>query len=159
VTTVSNFYVHGAAAMTSNDDTWSTPRDKFDEWNQEFNFTLDAAAMQKSALCSQWFGPDHEDPQRRDALVMDWFKEAGGGTVWLNPPYGRSINKWVKKADTESKRGAIVVCLVPSRTDTHWFHNYCISHEVRYLRGRLKFGGVKTSAPFPSALVVMRGSS
>jgi len=152
----SNFFVHGAAAMTSNDDTWTTPRDKFQQWDSEFNFVLDAAALSTSALCNNWYGPDHPDAEFRDALTCDWSKDSGGGTIWLNPPYGRTIGKWMEKAHNEAKRGATVVCLVPSRTDTHWFHDYCIMHKVRYLRGRLKFGGAKTSAPFPSALVVMR---
>jgi phage N-6-adenine-methyltransferase len=152
----SNFFVHGAAAMTSNDDTWTTPKDKFQQWDSEFNFVLDAAALSTSALCDNWYGPDHPDAEFRDALTRDWFKDSKGGTIWLNPPYGRSIGRWMEKAHSEAKLGATVVCLAPSRTDTKWFHDYCIMHEVRYLRGRLKFGGAKTAAPFPSALVIMK---
>ena len=80
----------------------------------------------------------------------------GGGAVWLNPPYGRQIGKFLAKADNESKKGIVIVCLVPARTDTKWWHEYCIHHEIRFIRGRLKFGDSKNSAPFPSALVIMR---
>jgi phage N-6-adenine-methyltransferase len=142
---------------SSLDDTWTTPKDFFASVNEEFDFGLDAAALSNSTLIpSNWYGPDHPDPIRRDALVRDWTSDAGGKPIWLNPPYGRVIGQWVKKANQEAQRGGIVVCLVPARTDTHWWHNYCIHHEVRFLRGRLKFGNSKNSAPFPSALVVMR---
>ena len=142
---------------SSNDDTWTTPRDFYDKLNAEFSFSLDAAALKESALCENWFGPDHDDPNLRDALVMDWSQFAPSKTVWLNPPYGRVIKTWVKKADYEAtKRGLTIVCLVPARTDTSWWHESCIKHEVRFIRGRLKFGNQKNSAPFPSAVVVMR---
>jgi len=151
-----NFYINGAAAMTSLDDTWTTPRDRYAEWHQEFNFSLDAAALSNSALCEQWYGPDNPDPDKRDAFTTDWLKDSDNGTVWLNPPYGRSIGKWMELAHNWSVKGLTIVNLIPARTDTHWFHDYCINHEVRYLRGRLKFGDSKNCAPFPSAIVVMR---
>lgn len=137
-------------------DAWTTPRDRWAKWNDEFHFTLDAAAQSDSALCQEWYGPDHTDETRRDALKCDWLKDSNGGIVWMNPPYGRGISAFVKKADEESKRGVTVVCLVPARTDTNWWHEYCIHHEIRFIRGRLKFGDAKNSAPFPSALVIMR---
>ena len=141
---------------TSLDDTWTTPKDFFDEINKEFNFGLDAAALQASTLVpDNWYGPDHPDISRRDALARAWHKDTDK-TIWLNPPYGRVIKQWVAKAAEEARGGGIVVCLVPARTDTSWWHDSCIMHEVRFLRGRLKFGGSKNSAPFPSALVVMR---
>lgn len=80
----------------------------------------------------------------------------GGGWIFLNPPYGRAIKDFMRKADEEAKQGAKIVALVPARTDTAWWHNYCIHHEIRFIRGRLKFGGSKNSAPFPSALVIMK---
>jgi phage N-6-adenine-methyltransferase len=142
---------------SSNDDTWTTPRDFYDKLHSEFNFSLDAAALKSSALCNNWFGPDHDDPNLKDGLLMDWSKFAPSKTVWLNPPYGRVIKTWMSKANYEStKRNLTVVCLVPARTDTSWWHEYCIKHEVRFIRGRLKFGNQKNSAPFPSAVVVMR---
>ena len=141
---------------TSLDDTWTTPRDYFDKVNKEFNFTLDAAALAASTLVpDNWYGPDHTDHTRRDAFTRDWAKDSAG-SIWLNPPYGRTIKDWVCKANTVASGGGLVVCLVPARTDTSWWHDYCIHHEVRFIRGRLKFGGQKNSAPFPSALVIMR---
>jgi len=147
-----NFYSRDVI-KTSLDDTWSTPKNFFIKINNEFNFTLDAAALQSSTCVpNNWFGPDHPDELRRDAFKHTW-----KGIVWLNPPYGRTIGKWVAYASEMCKMGAEVVCLVPARTDTAWWHDNCIQYEVRFIRGRLKFGNAVNSAPFPSALVVMRG--
>jgi phage N-6-adenine-methyltransferase len=142
--------------FTSNDDTWRTPRKFFDELDREFDFKLDVAALSSSALCPEWYGPDHHDVSRRDALVMDWLKDSGGGAIYMNPPYGRQIKHWVKKANDEARGGATVVCLVPARTDTSWWHENCIMHEVRFIRGRIHFSDAGP-APFPSAVIVMRG--
>ena len=142
---------------TSSDDTWSTPRDFYNNLAKEFNFTLDAAALASSTLVpDNWYGPDHPENTRQDAFTCCWSLDSGSGVVWLNPPYGRTIGEWMKKANDEAKHGATVVCLVPARTDTNWWHNYCIQHEVRFIKGRLKFGNQKNSAPFPSALVIMK---
>lgn len=141
---------------TSNDDMWTTPKDFFDKVNKEFNFTLDAAAIKSSALVPNYLGPDHDYLWRRDAFTVEWVGASEGGAIWLNPPYGRTIKDWVRKADTVARGGGTVVCLVPARTDTSWWHEYCIHHEVRFIRGRLKFGNQKNSAPFPSALVIMK---
>jgi phage N-6-adenine-methyltransferase len=142
---------------TSNDDTWTTPRDFFDKLNKEFNFGLDAAALASSTLVpDNWYGPDHTEEGKRDALIIDWNHNSRGKPIWLNPPYGRTIKDWVRKADSIAKAGGVVVCLVPARTDTSWWHEHCIHHEIRFIRGRLKFGNQKNSAPFPSAVVVMR---
>jgi len=78
------------------------------------------------------------------------------GVCWMNPPYGRTIGKWMRKAYESSLTGSTVVCLVPARTDTAWWHDYAIKGEVRFLRGRLKFGGSANSAPFPNAVVIFR---
>ncbi len=86
-----------------------------------------------------------------DGLALTWL-----GTCWMNPPYGRKIGQWVRKAYESSLLGATVVCLLPARTDTAWWHDYVVKGEIRFLRGRLKFGGQKNSAPFPSAVVVYR---
>jgi site-specific DNA-methyltransferase (adenine-specific) len=139
---------------SSLDDTWTTPRDYYNKVNAEFNFTLDAAALADSVL-DNWYGPDHPDQSRRDAFTRDWAKDSPGA-IWLNPPYGRVIKDWVRKANAVANGGGTVVCLVPARTDTSWWHDYCIHHEVRFIRGRLKFGNQKNSAPFPSALVIMK---
>ena len=131
-------------------DDWGTPQTLFDELNNEFNFTLDACASAHNFKVNVYF--TKED----NALVQDW-----AGIVWMNPPYGRAIGKWMKKAFEESQKGATVVCLVPARTDTAWWHDYAIKGEIRFLRGRLKFeqpGFVKnSSAPFPSAIVIFKG--
>ena len=140
-------------AMSSQDDTWTTPKDFFNKVSKEFNFTLDAAALKSSALCDEYYGPDHQNPEYRDALSIDWITT---GDVWLNPPYGKDIKKFMAKAAKEHQRGLTIVSLVPARTDTAWFQDYCLPYEVTYIRGRLKFGDSKNSAPFPSALVVMR---
>jgi phage N-6-adenine-methyltransferase len=149
---MSNMFNEGM--RSSLDQTWTTPLEFFAKLDEEFRFTLDAAALSTSTLIpSNWFGPDHPEESRRDALVNSW---ATDGAVWLNPPYGRAIKEWVAKADSESKKGLTVVCLVPSRTDTNWWWDSCIHHEVRFIKGRLKFGGSKNSAPFPSAVVIMK---
>jgi phage N-6-adenine-methyltransferase len=152
---MTDFY-KGDTFRSSVDDTWTTPPQFFADINGEFGFTLDAAALKGSTLVpSNWYGPDHDDPARRDALARDWTEDANGGPIWLNPPYGRGINAWVAKAYEESKKGTTVVCLVPARTDTNWWWDNCMHQEVRFIKGRLKFGDGKNSAPFPSALVVM----
>ena len=80
-------------------------------------------------------------------------------TVWCNPPYGREIGKWVEKAYNESLAGVTVVMLLPARTDTKWFHDYIYGKaEIRFVRGRLKFGDSKNSAPFPSMVIIFRGT-
>lgn len=147
-------FFHRSVSKTSIDETWATPKKYWEEISKEFNFELDAAALSVSALCEKWYGPDHPEPSRQDAFQNDWCKEAS--TIWLNPPYGRQIGKWLQKADLEASHGATVVCLVPARTDTAWWHDYCMKHEYRLIRGRLKFNEGKSDAPFASALIVMR---
>jgi len=131
-------------------DDWGTPQALFDELNDEFSFTLDACASAHNFKVNVYFN------EKIDALVQDW-----AGIVWMNPPYGRTIGQWMKKAFEESQKGATVVCLVPARTDTAWWHDYAIKGEIRFLKGRLKFeqpGFVKnSSAPFPSAIVIFKG--
>ena len=87
---------------------------------------------------------------------MVYINLGGGQTVWLNPPYGRTIGQWVRKAYEESRQGATVVCLLPARTDTAWFHEYCLQGEIVFIRGRLRFGGAKWNAPFPSMIVIFK---
>ena len=130
--------------FSSTSDMWETPQPVFDALNLEFGgFTVDVCATEQNAKCIRYFD------QAIDGLRQDWC-----GNVWMNPPYGRVIGKWVKKAYESAQGGATVVCLLPSRTDTKWWHDYCIKGEVRFIRGRLKFGGHKNSAPFPSAIVI-----
>ena len=130
-------------------DNWATPQDLFDKLNARYKFTVDVAADRHNRKCDEWFGLDHPDSRRRDGLSAMWY-----GNVWCNPPYGRVIRDWVKKAYIYQ---GLSVLLVPSRTDTAWFHDYCyLNNRVRieFLRGRVKFGDGKAAAPFPSMLMV-----
>lgn len=125
---------------------WATPQLFFERLDKEFNFTLDVCATDHSAKCRRYFTPE------TDGLSQTW-----DGVCWMNPPYGTEIADWMRKAYEESRRGATVVCLVPSRTDTNWWHEWAMkAEEIRFVRGRLKFEGAETSAPFPSAVVVLR---
>jgi site-specific DNA-methyltransferase (adenine-specific) len=134
----------------SQTDDWATPSNLFAELDEIYHFTFDAAASSKNHLCKKWAGLDHENAAYSDGLTVSWANEI----VWCNPPYGRQIKDWMKKAHNESTNAKIVM-LLPARTDTMWFHEYAIIHKVTFLRGRLKFGGQKVSAPFPSILVEM----
>lgn len=136
-----------AVWASSATDLWATPQDFFDKLNDEFAFTLDVCATSENAKCCDYFTKDD------DGLIQEW-----QGVCWMNPPYGRGIGAWLKKAYEASTTGATVVCLVPARTDTSWWHDYAMRGEIRYVRGRLKFGGHKNSAPFPCAVVVFRQS-
>lgn len=133
--------------MSSNTDMWETPQELFDAYNSVYDFDIDVCAVPQNAKCERYFTPEV------DGLKQDW-----NGTCWMNPPYGRQIGKWVRKAYEESKNGSVIVCLLPARTDTAWFHDYCMRGKIEFLRGRLKFGGSKNSAPFPSCVVVFDGS-
>lgn len=141
---------------SSEDDTWKTPKMFFEELDKEFNFTLDAAALGSSTLVkNNWYGPDHPDKSRRDALTADWSKDSKGGIVWLNPPYGSGITKqWLAKATQEARdNGVETLVLIPARTGALWFHEYCFPHRIRFIKRRLKFNDGANAAPFDSALV------
>jgi phage N-6-adenine-methyltransferase len=126
---------------------WPTPQWLFDALDKEFGFSLDPCSTNGNAKCAKHF--TKED----DGLSKSWSDEV----VFMNPPYGREIGRWMAKAHKAAMcEGATVVCLVPARTDTSWWHKWAMKHEIRLLRGRLKFGDSENSAPFPSALVVMR---
>ena len=134
-------------------DDWATPQATFDKYNAYHHFDLDVAASSTNHKTERWLGLDHPDPARRDGLTAEW----DGEHVWCNPPYGRGIALWVKKAAEHAfMRKGEVVLLLPARTDTAWFHDYCIMHAVEFLRGRLKFGKAINSAPFPSMIVRMK---
>ena len=136
----------------SRSEDWGTPQDLFDKLNAEFHFTLDAAASDENAKCLRYFTKLH------DGLKQDWRKE----TVFLNPPYGKDIGKWMAKCLDARRKGATVVALVHARTDTHWFHDSVYGHaEIRFIKGRLKFVPADpykkaTSATFPSILCIYR---
>jgi phage N-6-adenine-methyltransferase len=130
----------------SDTDLWETPQALFDVLDAEFGFTLDVCALPENAKCPVFH--THE----QDGLQQLW-----AGVCWCNPPYGTVIGRWVQKAYELALAGALVVCLLPARCDTRWWHDYVLpSAEVRYLKGRLKFGGTANSAPFPSAVVIFR---
>ena len=130
--------------FTSQTDNWETPQALFDKLNDEFHFNVDVCADNSNAKCNKFY------TKEQDGLQQNWT-----GVCWMNPPYGRQIGEWVKKAYTSAKEGATVVCLLPSRTDTKWFQDYCLqATDIRFIKGRLKFGESKNSAPFPSVIVV-----
>lgn len=131
--------------FSSATDQWSTPDDTYAALHAEFGFELDVCATDENAKCARYF------TRATNGLAQQWT-----GVCWMNPPYGRTIGAWVQKAFESAQAGATVVCLVPARVDTAWWHDYCAHGEVRLLRGRLRFGNAKSSAPFPSAVVVFR---
>ena len=134
--------------FSSEHELWPTPRAFFYALDSEFKFTLDPCATKDNAKCKKFFTSEE------DGLLQDWTKDK----VFMNPPYGKQIGNWMQKALESSRGGALVVCLVPARTDTSWWHDYVEkkASEIRFLRGRLKFGGNKNSAPFPSVVIIYR---
>ncbi len=146
------------ALFSKGKDDWQTPKQLFDWLDAEFNFTLDAAANAENHLCPRWLGPGSRWP---DAITVSW----SGDTCWLNPPYSQIATFMAKAVLETSQPGTTVVALVPARTDTRWWHEYVWSRLGRgwnfgvrgnFLKGRLKFGGGKHSAPFPSVVLVFR---
>lgn len=130
------------ALLSSNTCEWETPQLFFDALNAEHHFDVDVCATANNAKCERYY------TKEQDGLSQQW-----KGVCWMNPPYGREIGKWMRKAYESSLYGATVVCLVPARTDTNWWHDYAMKGEIEFVRGRLKFGGSKANAPFPSAIV------
>ena len=134
--------------FSSKSNEWTTPQDLYDILDAEYGFTLDPCATHESAKCGKYF--TKED----DGLAQDWTNH----TVFMNPPYGREIKHWLKKAWEASRKGdTTVVCLIPARTDTKYWHRYCMrAHKITFIKGRLKFGEQTSGAPFPSAIVVFK---
>jgi len=129
--------------FSSKTELWATPQKFFDAISVLYGpFDIDVCADASNAKCHVYFD------KVADGLAQTWT-----GKCWMNPPYGRDIGKWMKKA---SESNATVVCLVPARTDTNWWHEYAMKGEITFIKGRLKFGDAKNSAPFPSAVVVFR---
>ena len=133
----------------SESNEWATPQWLFEALRAEFGFTLDPCSTHENAKCARHF------TVQENGLAQEWSNEV----VFMNPPYGSQIKFWMRKAYRESLKGAVVVCLVPARTDTHWWHAYAMRGEIRLLRGRLKFGDSENSAPFPSAIIIFRPPS
>jgi phage N-6-adenine-methyltransferase len=133
------------AACSSATDEWSTPLAAFREFDLRYGpFDLDVCATIANAKCARYF------TREIDGLAQVWT-----GNVWMNPPYGEAIGLWMEKALESVTVGdaSQVLCLIPARTDTAWWHDYAMKGQFRFLRGRLKFGNAENSAPFPSALV------
>jgi phage N-6-adenine-methyltransferase len=134
--------------FSSKKDTWGTPWKLFNELSAQYGpFDLDVCALPENAKCPNFFSPE------QDGLSQVW-----RGKCWCNPPYSRQITAWLDKAVREvgeyhAKR---VVCLLPARTDTKWWHDLVVpfASDIKFLRGRVKFQGSKNSAPFPSCIVV-----
>ena len=127
---------------------WATPQDFYNKLDTEFHFTLDPCATHENHKCQKYF------TKADNGLEQCW----GGHTVFCNPPYGRAIGEWVKKCSEEAKKpNTTVVMLIPARTDTSYFHDYIYQKDnvdIRFVRGRLKFGDGKAPAPFPSMVVI-----
>ena len=140
------------AMLSSVSVEWETPQAFFDELNTHFAFTLDVCATPENAKCHRFY------TKETNGLAHSW----QGERCWMNPPYGREISHWVSKARAEAKAGALVVGLLPVRTDAKWWHENVLGHaDVRFVKGRLKFGGetraVSNSAPFGSAIAIWWG--
>lgn len=136
-----------SAIFSHKSDEWSTPQWFFDVLNKQYHFTLDAASDGTNNKCAKFY------TAKEDGLLQDW----NGETVFVNPPYSKCY-EWVKKAHNEAKNnGTSTVMLLPSRTDTKWFHEFCLDvsvvKSIHFIKGRLKFGDQKNSAPFPSMVV------
>jgi len=133
--------------MSSLSDEWETPQQLFDILNAEFGFQTDVCATAENAKCAHFYTKD------QNGLDQQW-----SGVCWMNPPYGREIIQWVKKAFETTQQGGgncIIVCLLPARTDTKWWQNYIMqASEIRFISGRVRFGDAPSSAPFPSAIAV-----
>lgn len=153
--------MNSALMFSKASDEWSTPQDFWDVLDAEFEFGCDAAASPSNHKCGFYFGLDRDPFPPIDALGVEW---AGHGTIWLNPPYSK-CREFIGKAAQEAAKGCTVVCLVPSRTDTRWWHEHVWDRdkhqprtgvEVRFVKGRLKFGGAACGAPFPSVVIIFR---
>lgn len=131
---------------SSKKDDWETPQELFNLLDSEFHFTLDVCATKENAKCEKFYTIDD------NGIDQPWDKDV----CWMNPPYGNQIGAWVERAYyTGWQDNGFVCCLLPARTDTRWWWNFCArAEEIRFLKGRLKFGGHKNSAPFPSAVVL-----
>ena len=134
------------AMVSSKSNEWDTPMSFFKLLDDEFNFTLDPCCREDTAKCKKFYTIVD------DGLKQDWSKDV----VFMNPPYGGHTGDWIKKALEESKKGATVVCLIVSSTDRSYWHEYIFpfASQVRFVRGRIKFGNSKSTAPFASAVVI-----
>lgn len=141
---------------------WETPQDLFDTYDELYHFDLDVCASQENTKCPEFFSLEgHFRWTAGELIKLDngtgldglW----GNKRCWMNPPYGKGLDKWVARASDAASNGATVVALLPARTDVRWFHQYIYKKkyvQVEFLKGRLKFGNSTNSAPFPSMIVI-----
>ena len=153
--------VTGGTSMKANDlkvmfssetNEWATPQDFFEKLSKLYGpYDLDPCSTIKNAKCKYFF------TEQDDGLSQDW----SGYNVFMNPPYGRKIGNWIEKAYEESRKdNTTVTCLIPSRTDTKYWHDYCMkADKILFIKGRLKFGIATNAAPFPSAVVIFTGKN
>lgn len=134
-------------------DNWGTPQSLFDKLNAEFGFVLDVCALPENAKCERYFTPD------QDGLTQPWpAPRAYNQSIWMNPPYGRGIDKWVEKAYRTSLSGNRVVALLPARTNVPWWHDYCMNaREIRFIRKKVPFDGPVRGVPFWGSAIVVFG--
>ena len=126
-------------------DNWGTPQKLFDILNQEFNFDIDVCASHENAKCRAYF------TRENNALTKQWI-----GTCWMNPPYGREIVQWMKKAYDSAEAGATVVCLIPARTSPPWWHDYALrGAELRFIRTKVSFTGPVSGVPFWGSVIAV----
>ena len=136
-------------AFSSQSEEWATPTVFFEELDKEFHFDLDVCATPENAKCVRYY------TRADDGLKQAWSED--GSVIWCNPPYGRQISAWVRKAYEEMQKGATVVMLVFARTETRWFHEYIYGKaEIRFVKGRIHFSNSKNPAPSPSMVVIFR---
>jgi phage N-6-adenine-methyltransferase len=143
-------------------DEWSTPDETYEPLRAEFDLLIDVAATRANTKSLDYFGPGSR--LGHDALTANWSMFGSMSRCWMNPPYSR-CREFIGKAAAEARKGCTVVALVPSRTDTRWWHDHvwdaCANTtrpgvEIRFIKGRLKFGNSQNSAPFPSVVIVFR---
>lgn len=124
---------------------WETPDYLFERYDEIYNFDIDVCATEENKKCEKFFSPE------QDGLQQKW-----EGVCWMNPPYGKEISKWMEKAYLSSLEGATVVCLIPARTDTKWFHSFALKGQIEFLDKRVTYKGAKQPAPFPNLIVVFK---
>lgn len=138
--------------FSSGNDSWSTPAGVYYDLDNEFNFNYDPCPLNKTPKLNYTLFDDNKEDKIYNGLIEDW-----GSSTFCNPPYSE-VSKWIEKGYNEYKKGKTVVFLVPSRTDTKWFHRFVLPYakEIRFCKGRLKFGDAKNSAPFPSMIIIFK---
>jgi len=127
---------------------YETPNEIFDPLKKEFDLKVDVCATKENTKCNIYF------TKQEDAFTREWHKY---GNCWMNPPWGKDLKKWVKKAFEESQKGITVVCLLPVRSNTNWWHDYCMKGEIRFLKGEIKFCGMDRGLWLPCSIVIFDG--